>query len=407
MDKPLELLRCPPEILCHIIKFVNDRDLSTFRLTCKQLSACALKSFALAYFTERKHIVSRYSIVTLLRITAHPVFGCYVKAIILYAPLPRKTSPFYNSPIFKDLLMMIFENMKNRNGAVILGLSDRYPRDSFGWIRLKDRREIRDPVETAGLIEKALLAAKKAACPIQGVKLDLHRDEYQTIIQESGRGAACPILASFSAGLSSSVSPDFDLVLGPNHRSLKYTSRDSAMTISQGFFDNYDDDDDSIMPPELELNFDVMCYKWASIVHVTRLRSKNCSFTDESDIKRLIGHNAHVLISLQLENCQVDPIGPNLEGWFRWSDVFKQLSSITCLRHCRFEELLYGPELEEEVDLEANPFTIRYPNGETRFELEGADLSARLQELAVWTASQEERTSAEWIESEAGYSESE
>lgn len=59
----------------------DPHDLLAARLSCTEIRGGVTKPFVKAYFTIRKHIVTEYSLLALIDITAHPVFGPAIREI--------------------------------------------------------------------------------------------------------------------------------------------------------------------------------------------------------------------------------------------------------------------------------------------------------------------------------------
>ncbi|THW11057.1 hypothetical protein D6C98_08561 [Aureobasidium pullulans] len=71
----------PPELLGRVFNFVDDKDLISLRLVCKDICAAANRPFAICFFAESRHVVTQHSIQGLVDISAHEIFGPYIKAV--------------------------------------------------------------------------------------------------------------------------------------------------------------------------------------------------------------------------------------------------------------------------------------------------------------------------------------
>lgn len=80
---PRTLDMLPAEMLMQICDFADPKSLITLRRTCRIISQCAMTPFCNVHFSERRHILSRHSLLELVKITAHPVFGPFVRTIKL------------------------------------------------------------------------------------------------------------------------------------------------------------------------------------------------------------------------------------------------------------------------------------------------------------------------------------
>lgn len=84
MDGTVSILdRLPFEMVAIIGHHAGRSTLYNLRLTCKTMANITELTFAKRFFSERRHIFSRHSLEELVAITAHPVFGCHVHAVIL------------------------------------------------------------------------------------------------------------------------------------------------------------------------------------------------------------------------------------------------------------------------------------------------------------------------------------
>lgn len=78
---PPTLSTLPPELVERIVQVADPKSLIALRLTCRSLANYALIPFCQSHFTERKHTFSTYSLQALIDITAHPLFGTFVRSI--------------------------------------------------------------------------------------------------------------------------------------------------------------------------------------------------------------------------------------------------------------------------------------------------------------------------------------
>jgi hypothetical protein len=197
------LLSLPNEILCHIADYSTGKDLSKMRLASKQLYDAAKRPFAMIYFTERHHVLSKTSIRALVKIVTHPVFGPYVKAITLTAMWPVDGSSaletpyhlrysqdfrppgmafekaFINSRVCKDLLRQVFKAINENQESIRIKISGET--GGFGW-----RGMVNNPPRAYNAcytetLDHTLKAAIKAACPVRSLELWMHHYDFQTL----------------------------------------------------------------------------------------------------------------------------------------------------------------------------------------------------------------------------------
>ncbi|CAD0081702.1 unnamed protein product [Aureobasidium vineae] len=96
------LLSLPTEILCQIAQHVPTKDLKHMRLVCKSLHNAANRPFGIAYFANRRHVLSRGSIKALLEIVTHSGLGPYVSSVTMIALSPPSLSVYIYSQIAVD-----------------------------------------------------------------------------------------------------------------------------------------------------------------------------------------------------------------------------------------------------------------------------------------------------------------
>lgn len=80
---PSHLEALPNELIIIIADYLDPQTLPAFRCTSRILSACAVNAFGSAFITERRHVLSLQSLEKLVHITAHPLFGRFVKSVRL------------------------------------------------------------------------------------------------------------------------------------------------------------------------------------------------------------------------------------------------------------------------------------------------------------------------------------
>lgn len=71
----------PIELLDNIFQLVDNSDLVNLRYVCKSVCAVASRPFAARNFASCYHVFTRHSFETLLAISAHSVFGAYIRKI--------------------------------------------------------------------------------------------------------------------------------------------------------------------------------------------------------------------------------------------------------------------------------------------------------------------------------------
>lgn len=165
----------PNEIIWQIVDAADDKDLCNLRATCKALCALTQKRFGLAFFATRYFVVSDDSINTLLEITQHPVFGPYVRTVVvdcirMMQPEAGKVSVLEKAidemRSAKHSLSMcrVFRAIHQHGNEITIGL--------VGDARERTRRS--DGLyDEANALACVLDLAKSTACVISGVSIRL------------------------------------------------------------------------------------------------------------------------------------------------------------------------------------------------------------------------------------------
>lgn len=73
----------PPELLDRVFAFVDDKDLISLRLVCRDICAAANRPFAICFLANSHHVVTPHSIGTLLKVSSHAVFGPFIRRIMV------------------------------------------------------------------------------------------------------------------------------------------------------------------------------------------------------------------------------------------------------------------------------------------------------------------------------------
>ncbi|KAG9519703.1 hypothetical protein KCV07_g4750, partial [Aureobasidium melanogenum] len=196
-DRDLSLPGMPTEILSLIINLVDSESLKTLRLTNKRLCAISSGPFAKRHFSERKHVASAYSMEALVKITAHPFFGKFVKTaspdlassvrVTIY--FAKILPPHHLAMDFEQLRVKLeeaFFNIRQHSSSVSIGVCDLayrcygstyYHADCY---MMSDQRDYpnyysgRDECnQFTKTFEETFRAAQKSGCEIDGIKVDI------------------------------------------------------------------------------------------------------------------------------------------------------------------------------------------------------------------------------------------
>ncbi|THX45003.1 hypothetical protein D6D11_07723 [Aureobasidium pullulans] len=126
----------PPEIWDLVAATANSNDLANLRLTNKTMKNAATRPFGLARLTNRRFIISPFSLKGLVELTAHPVLGRCLKSVsdthydvAHHAAVTR--SRFETADLHIQLLIEALTNLKAHGGRVVLGLFDDVVEDRF------------------------------------------------------------------------------------------------------------------------------------------------------------------------------------------------------------------------------------------------------------------------------------
>lgn len=199
-----DLLDLPPELLQQVSSVVQAEDLTNLRLVCKSLCDNANEVFAIKRLSTRVNTISESSLSALVEMTAHPVFGRYIKevtlSVIRTAPILDKReherdwewkwapfleehmeSAFITSGDCGRLLHQAFTNVKQHGSHITIGISDGgLPSQidgespTLGLSRIAASHDH----ETFDLVTSA---AQMAGCPVNGLRVKLERPSSFTL----------------------------------------------------------------------------------------------------------------------------------------------------------------------------------------------------------------------------------
>ncbi|CAD0106061.1 unnamed protein product [Aureobasidium uvarum] len=193
------LLSLPIEILCQIAQHVPTGDLKNMRLVCKSLHNAANRPFGLAYFTDRRHVLSMSSIKALPEIVTHSGLGPYVSSVTMIALSPLSQDPydssqmslleaFVNSRRYMRLMKQVFDKILKYQRSVHIGISEPDLGQGLGW-KLQQAFGW-DDMMTAALnydhchmetLDNTLLAAIRANCHVRSLELSMHHYKFKTL----------------------------------------------------------------------------------------------------------------------------------------------------------------------------------------------------------------------------------
>lgn len=341
----LGLLELPNEVLIKIFNSAEDRDLHNLRLTCRELYDTATPHFAKVNFTERFHVVSPYSIDTLVKITEHPVFGGYVKTVAV-SSARQTTRPYmsdffswYRSPNqdicidaymktrrFSRRMERVFENIRSRSGSVAISIYEspdkKRPR-SRGWARLNKPLATRmlltpRPSQT---LEETVYAARRARCPITSIQITKHEFLSQIMHDE--------LEAAMHRVLESNVAP---LNLNPNnmHSDISYDNKSQHSKIFGSSDEIYG----------MSYLGRQASYDWLLTQKTTQLSIGRNYRLQVPHVRPFFSHHLRCLniYSASLLTAHFDRS--------LWSEIIETISGLPGLRYCKLGYLGYRLDLE-------------------------------------------------------------
>ncbi|KAH0143446.1 hypothetical protein KCU67_g13555, partial [Aureobasidium melanogenum] len=214
-----DILDLPFEVLERVVSFLDARDLIALRSTCKKLEKAATSSFANQFMKCRRHVLSVYSLKTLVDIAAHPYFGKFIEAIILDTTWTLSIHSF----TYMFGYLSLYGNLNT------LGVTDRNP-TSFGIQELLSQPTAHLFKQQRGDVLSDLRQYAGDA-NINISQLDI--DSAQALGLDWMHIGVSSFAGSFTKGLSPSTSlkfkvslpntNDFGLIWNHNRRSLEMT----------------------------------------------------------------------------------------------------------------------------------------------------------------------------------------
>ncbi|CAD0114672.1 unnamed protein product [Aureobasidium uvarum] len=379
LPSPLETL--PNEILYEIFSHVDEKDLSAVRDVCPRLCDIVTPRFALVNFTERIHVVSPHSIDALVGVTEHPVFGGYVKTVVIcsgrrttipvtstfpeqeYTEIPNQDThlnDYVKTKRFAHRMERVFRNIRVHSGSVGIGIYD-----------------IPGKAET---LEETVYAARRARCPITWLEVDLFAD-HPYFIQAD-------LDAAMHRILESSLTPlNVYLCAGHSFR-LAYGSDWQCLELEHFTFVNA-----IPLGPPLRAVYSWLLTRW-----VKHLRIFNVNGYHDFRLRPFL---TPYLISLDLRMLSI------WTGYFDrrlWSEQIRIISNLTGLQHCTISCLSYLFEFTADDDddegyLElpgygrypcvAPQFYLAFRDGTETIQMNGDDVCEQLKELASYVVAAE------------------
>ena len=408
------MLDLPSEVLIDICESIEAADLPNVRLTCKQLRDTATQHFGKVNFTETVHVVTPYSMDTLMKITEHPVFGQCIESIGICSA--RRTVPIKGPPRQSQILNgyvtsnrfgrqmeRVFRIIKRLSGSVAITVYDNpgvgslgylpgyrlcstlrtTPIKCRGWLNLLKLSASHITYRTAETLEQTVYAARRASCRLTHLKMDLfapYNPWAQLQIQQSMWQILQSSLRPLSVELDRSRTPQ-----------LSYNSTSESVEICDIMLGG------NTMGAGFNTPVDAS-YAWLGTQPVTSLKvelfdnyTPGCLQAvlapplKHLDLSRMHAHTGHLSHNL-------------------WSDTISAISRLPNLEYCRLSEITYGIDFTwgndqmryldypgvGRIPCDYSGFKLRFFDGEGSIELSGEDIQDKLLDLAHYVRAAED-----------------
>lgn len=424
LGQSLNVLELPTEVLSHIFDACEDFDLPNLRLVCKQFRDVSTRRFAMVNFGKTIHVVSPFSIDTLVNITEHPVFSEYVRHVaICSARRTQQPATAYDLPAilinhnlclnayvktgrFARRMERVFGNIKSHHGSVTISIYDNPGRDRFGmhngytssfkpmrccgWTLFSESLPTFVTYRTAETLEETIYAARRARCPVRCLRIN------HFALRSHSSMMYAELNAAMHRIMESSLTP-LDIDCG-FERSPQMSFNHVSQHLTFRWFTN---------------GRNIMAwlgvrasYKWLQTQRVTQL-----SLVNSQDLRALTFRSvlSPKLRHLHIDNADV--YSPNFDQNL-WSGLIEIISGLSGLRYCRLSNLSYRIKLamSDEVDHSANflpslilpshgeyvwmsglPWLkLLFPGGATTVEFDGPDICDRLRDLGYYVRAAED-----------------
>jgi hypothetical protein len=399
------LLTLPTEIVEKIFSFVDSPGLVSLRLVSRSVCAIANRPFAVKKFASSHHVVSRESFETLLAVSAHSFFGAHIKSIMIspYRKVLDRLDPqdvdedaivddlFIQTRGFSELMPKILANVRRHSGSVTIGILEFYGyragthRQRFhgenaldGGMGLVPR-----PSETLGIV---LAKAREAGIEINGLHFNLHVDRrrfFEDVANPKMYKLVTKVLKSRDSPIDLRFTWSDKGLLEYNHLRSHLCFSASSILLDRAYPD--------VLFVEETVRW--LAERSFSNLHLQQL--------DVDCIQNLEVYFTQSLQTITLKDIRLNStlFAPSLYG-----NLFQRLSELPELRHCIFNMLHYSLQYADEIvpPLAINLISGHYrsaceslvlifPDGKPKVEIQGADVSRQLEDLAAYTAAAEKR----------------
>ncbi|THW60211.1 hypothetical protein D6D20_05955 [Aureobasidium pullulans] len=425
----------PPELLGRVFDFVDDKDLISLRLVCKDICAAANRPFAICFFAESRHVVTPHSIQGLVDISAHEIFGPYIKAVTICSA--RITYPvlvdeeedeeveqededegdadddddeddddeedsddevevvvddsFVESGRLSYLLSQAFTNLRQYSRPIGLGICRNdnnqwtWSNDStkrlttkkdhfyYGWKNMFQATTTKASYRGPETLDKTLAAALEAGCQIGRLNLDFWTSAHP--------GAESVMQNTVSRFLQSRES-SLDLYL-ESQGIIKYYSNESYVCIFAVYMPDLKDCDSELPTSTI--------VEWLMNINFTVL------YADSFGIKTATLSNFYYIQSLEHIMLGRIELASMPFGRESYSVIFETLSTLPNLGFCQLQKFKYKIG-DRSIHMPSGEYPAKrsnlylvFPNDKINFDIEGNNVPNQLQDLAAYTVMAERK----------------
>lgn len=394
-SKKPSLSTLPVELLDKIFQLVDDPDLVSLRFVSKSVCAIASRSFAARNFTSCRHVVSKHSFETLLAISAHSVFGAYIKKIMV---IPSRAildfsladDFFVESGAFSKLMLRILSNIRKHSGSITIGILEYYGENTSTYRQrfLGKKASLAAAWGIASrpseMLELVLAQMRAAEVDVNGLHLTL---ELIRKFDDAANRRTYKMVAKFLKSRDSPI--DLRFVWEKDKGLLEYDHLRSRLYFSAPSL--------TLDRAHPDVKFIEGTVRWLSDKSLSDVHLQDLVF---ECLPFLNVYLPQPVQTITLSNIKVQS-SHFAQGLY--SDLFQRLSMFPNLKHCKFHRIHYklsfpDPDGENEMQLMSGMYQsnwssllLIFPDGKREFEVRGADVPKQLENLAAYTAAAERR----------------
>ncbi|KAH0267966.1 hypothetical protein KCU91_g9721, partial [Aureobasidium melanogenum] len=398
----------PIEVLDEIFWLVHRSDLVNLRYVSKYICAVANRPFAVRNFRTRRHVVTEHSLKALLAISAHETFGAYFKNILLSPARALSAAlglghsekhvvddSFVQSGRFSDLMQKVLSNLKQHSDSIAIGVHEDYcmghgsldqrfmgseRQVSYGERALCEAAKFGTVFQTSETLELLLAEMQTAAISVNGLSI-----EFAWYSGDPARLRTHKAIKKVLGLRNASIDLRF---LWDCNGLLEYKHSQKLLRFSES----------SLLLDRLDHRNDVLFLD--DIVQQLADKSLLELCLRDIDVGHLASLDMYFTQSLQTITLDELALGSIFFAENLYSNTFDCLSELPDLRHCKLHKLHYVLQDQGPRVMQTRSGTYRsrwiylllvFPNGKFEFEIQGADMSQRLKDLAAYTAAAERK----------------